>query len=385
VGFTLRPVSGTQFVGRDKQVLELVATLKNPSSQKGFAIIGSKNLGKTSLVKQAIHKLTPEKEIVKIYFSLDCLTDNSQHNFIRKLSKTILESYKQILGLTINIDELYQAPLGILDTLLRGMNLDGELLDSVKLLLTFEREKEVDMNSLFKSLFDLPDQLAKETDTSCLLFFDEFGDILKLKNGFDSEDILKILKESHAGYENTLLNITLSNLVIAQKLIIDDSSLFSDVFFVMSVKPFDLETGQKLVEKNLGMKLSDEVYQKIHLVTQGVPFYLQFLGRKLNCVGDLNLDKFNLVFDEFLEEECTIIFREKLNRLSNKERMILVCMVKHDLNTPSAISKELNYSQTNVRRFLSILEEKEIIVNEERGKFEIEDNIFKQWLKQQVQ
>jgi len=58
-------------------------------------------------------------------------------------------------------------------------------------------------------------------------------------------------------------------------------------------------------------------------------------------------------------------------------------MAEHKVNTPSRISKLLNYSQTNVRRFLSIMEEKGFVVLKERGVFEIHDPVFRKWLEKQ--
>ena len=59
-------------------------------------------------------------------------------------------------------------------------------------------------------------------------------------------------------------------------------------------------------------------------------------------------------------------------------------MAEHDVYTPSKISKIINYSQTNIRRFLSIMEEKGFVVNTQRGVFAIIDPVFKKWIKNKV-
>jgi DeoR/GlpR family transcriptional regulator of sugar metabolism len=59
-------------------------------------------------------------------------------------------------------------------------------------------------------------------------------------------------------------------------------------------------------------------------------------------------------------------------------------MAEHNVNTPSRISKLLDYSQTNVRRFLSIMDEKGFVTLKERGVFEINDPLFRRWLEKEA-
>ncbi len=87
---------------------------------------------------------------------------------------------------------------------------------------------------------------------------------------------------------------------------------------------------------------------------------------------------YHLMGKEELQER---LFVEKTNRLSGKERLILFAMAEQDINTPSAISRVILYSQTSIRRFLTIMEEKGFVRQIGRGHFEILDKKMKDWLK----
>ena len=116
---------------------------------------------------------------------------------------------------------------------------------------------------------------------------------------------------------------------------------------------------------------------------EGVPFYLNFFARFISMTGVNDSDSIKGMLDDFLSNELGLYFAERLKLLSPKELPIMFCMAEHKVHTPSRISKLLNYSQTNVRRFLSIMEEKGFVTLKERGVFEIHDPVFRLWLERQ--
>jgi uncharacterized protein len=392
VAFTLLPAIGRDFIGRKSEVDRLVSLILKPTDllyeeKKGIALLGKRNVGKTSVLKKIIN-LVEKEGIFCLYVSLDDLTDNSQQNFVKRVVILILNTYKSKLGFEFNVEDLFNTPMGMLDSLLKNLKrgLSEELIINLKLLLTFDREKKVDMNSVFIAMFSLFDMLAKETKTKLLLVIDEFCGLRNLKDGVDSNLLFEKFKSAVLKYENTLLLVADSNKPACEELLLRQGSIFEGFFHVEDISSFSKEHIQKTLEKNSGKKIPENALELILDFTGGIPFYVQFIGRMLGRHGFVSANSFDQkivseVIQDFLEQEANILFREQMNRLSNKEKLILVCMIEQDLNTPSSISKEINYSQTNVRRFLSIMEEKELVVNTKRGVFEIQDNVFKLWVK----
>ena len=77
-----------------------------------------------------------------------------------------------------------------------------------------------------------------------------------------------------------------------------------------------------------------------------------------------------------------MIFKEEFERLSDKEKLIATTMATKDISSFSGISQALGNQVTNLGRFLSYLEEKDIIQKEERGLYFFTDPIFKKWIAQ---
>ncbi len=79
-----------------------------------------------------------------------------------------------------------------------------------------------------------------------------------------------------------------------------------------------------------------------------------------------------------------LLFKEKLNRLSSKEKLILESMIRWGLHTPAEVSEKIDYVSTSVRRFMALMEEKGFLELRSRGYFEIMDKELEKWLKKRV-
>lgn len=70
MSFTLRPAVGENFVNREEIINEMIATLTNKKLSVGFALIGNRRIGKTSIFQELYRILKEKKSIIPIYFSL---------------------------------------------------------------------------------------------------------------------------------------------------------------------------------------------------------------------------------------------------------------------------------------------------------------------------
>jgi len=50
MAFTLRPAGGENFVDREEILDEMMKTLTSPKLEKGFALVGQRRIGKTSII-----------------------------------------------------------------------------------------------------------------------------------------------------------------------------------------------------------------------------------------------------------------------------------------------------------------------------------------------
>jgi hypothetical protein len=112
------------------------------------------------------------------------------------------------------------------------------------------------------------------------------------------------------------------------------------------------------------------------MITGGLPFYLQFIGRSTRYTGDLDQ-----VISDFVSQEGSIFFREEFEKLSDKEKAIIMSLSK-GTKTLTEIAKETKEPTTTIGRYLPLLMEKEVVIKESRGSYLILDNLFGYWLKQ---
>ena len=363
--FTLKPAYGDNFIGR-KPELDLV--LKNLTSRKpkNCIIFGNKRTGKTSLLL-TLKSLTKTPTIfLQLNFNI-----SSTNEFIKQLFIEILNQYEKYLN--ISPEDILSASVVDIDNLLAESKLGKELREKIKILAVFDQEKNPDLDIAVNALFTLPESLALETKKKCILLFDDFENILKLKT------LTKTVAEH---FSNTIQICRHTSFAISSSSK-DIAVNFPDKLplEIIKLNNFNIGHTSDLYNNNL-KSINSSSIKLIHKFCGGYPFYLNFMGRYMERQSaNYTEERVKSLLTDFLDNECNILFNESLAKLSSKERLILFCMAIHDVNTPSKISKIIDYSQTNVRRFLSIMESKGFVENHERGVFEIIDPVLVRWIK----
>ena len=63
MAFTLQPAVKDDFVDREDILADMLSTLKDKSIRMGFALVGSRRIGKTSILKEVVRRLEGEKDV----------------------------------------------------------------------------------------------------------------------------------------------------------------------------------------------------------------------------------------------------------------------------------------------------------------------------------
>jgi AAA+ ATPase superfamily predicted ATPase len=344
----------------------------------GFALYGKRRIGKTSIFKEVYRRLKAEENIVPVYFSLWDLVEGSVSELIRKFSSAVLEEYRARLSLKYKAKELLKSPVTLLKDILREMEMSVKLRDDIEFLMSFRGGIDHD---LIERAFNLPEQLAQETKTKCILLMDEFPSIMDLKNGSKiGEGIIKKIRTIHEYQKRVVLCISGSIRKTMEIVALSSTSAFYHQFVVREVKPLSERYVYELIHRNTRKKVSKEALRRIFEFSNGIPFYVQFLGRELERKEKIEAKDVEEAVDEFLMEEGNVIFKEEFGALSPKERAIIVAMATEELSTPSKIAKSTSENLNAVGMYLRYLEEKGVIRRENKGIYSFEDPVFKRWL-----
>lgn len=385
--FTIQPAKGAEFVNRENELQDMLTTLTDMNSHMGFAVYGKRRAGKTSIFKEVERLLKQEKDIVPVYFSIWDLVEKDVQEFVKELGIGILEAYKRYLPLEYKIRDLIELPINFLKKVIMKLKLSLELQDSISFILSFDKEKKVEFGKLVDDIFQLPEKLAKEAKKKSVLLLDEFPDIQDLKiNGKKvGENIIRKIRTIQEDYKRTSLNISGSIRRTMETVAFSSSSAFYRQFIVKEIGPLSKESVKILMEKNLTKStILDEGYKVLYSFTKGIPFYVQFLGRFLNKFTEktITAKQIESVINEFLEQEGDLLFKEELEKMGDKESLIAVTMATKKLFSFSELSKALEGKITNLGRFISYLEEKDIVTKEKKGSYVFSDPIFQLWLEE---
>jgi len=388
--FTLRPVWGEGFLDREELVAEMVDTLASPSQRMGFALVGKRRMGKTSIFLETERRLREEKGVVPVYFSLWELVEATPAEFARELVRSSLDAFQGCgaLPLKVKAKNLVAAPLGLLQDLLRQVRISVRLREEFEVLLVLSREgARGDPGDLISRAFRFPEALAEETGVRCALFLDEFPSVLELRHGGKSlgEGAVRRLRTEYERMEAVVLSISGSVRSTMEAVALGAGSAFWRQFIVREVGPLPQEAVRELFRRELGKPLTEEAFAALWEFTRGIPFYVQFIGRELSRRGGrIGPEEVKEAVEEFLSEEGDVLFREEWGRLSPKERKIVLALAQ-GVTSPSRIAEAVGETPNAVSRYLQYLAEKEVAERVGPGAWTLADPVFSSWLSRKTE
>lgn len=380
--FTLRPAVKDNFINREDLLNEMVNTLINERLDMGFALIGPRRVGKTSILLEVANRLKDKKKIIGVYFSVWDLVENTLREFSDQLTKAILLGFKDEFSIRYKIRQLLRTPKERIKEVLKEAGISIKILDEIEIEL-LRKDKALDANVLLEEVFALTEELSKEFNVRTILMLDEFPSLADITNGKKlGEGVIKKIRTINERLENTILCVSGSIRKTMEMAVLSSSAAFFRQFIVKEISPFDKFTTGQLLSKNLAQKVSPQVVETAHSLTSGIPFYLQLLGRQLQRVSTKTIEPeiVKAAFEEVLEEEGTIIFEEDFFRLSDKERATLKTMVEYKVRKLNDISDNLGEGINVVSKYLEYLLLKGLVQKETRGIYRIADPVFEKWL-----
>jgi len=384
MAFTLQPALKDDFIDREDILADMLSTLENKYTRMGFALVGPRRIGKTSILKEVGRRLEGKKGIVPVYFSLWDLVENTLPELCSRITLSIVEGFKPHLSLKLKMKQLLNVPVLKFFEVLRSLDIKLSFFDEIEMALRMGKKGEIDSNTLVEKVFLFGEKIAKENGVRLVLALDEFPSIMDVKNKRKlGEGIIKKMRTIYEDLENTILCISGSIRKTMEITALSPSSAFYRQFIIKNIEPFDLEATTEILENNLGVKLSAEVISRLYGLTEGIPFYLQCLGRELGrfSPASVGLQEIENSFDQFLLQEGDILFSEQIKSFSDKEKIILSRMANYGLKTPVEIQKSSGEPSNVVSRYMEYFLSKAVLQREKEGVYQFTDPVFKEWLK----
>ena len=164
-------------------------------------------------------------------------------------------------------------------------------------------KQKTDYNTLLMIGFEFPERLAEALGRPCMVFLDEFPELLTLGSFPGVGDPLKHFRAALQRQTQVAYVITGSAVSATEHIARDHESPLFLQFRALELHPFTPEDTQALAEKLVG-RLSPAAHAAIYTTTFGHPFYITALADRVRelTAGDSETVTADLVSQAFVLE-----------------------------------------------------------------------------------
>lgn len=374
------PVVGDDFFGR-QEIIDLL-TKRAQALKSGYrqnvALIGHRELGKTSILRHFLHRLQ-DPQILSIYVEIKLQAlDFFVEQFVRSLFYQYL-SLKGPADPSESLARLCERAEGFIPkTVARTHEILGHL-------------KQRRTDEAYSRLFELTSILKSETGLHCIVILDEFHRLgeFGIKNAF-SDFGKRIMVQKDTMYVLSSSSFSASRKILAEKLAL----LFGN-FERVYLEPFDFNTSFDFLERKLSpLKLDESLKHFLVAFTDGHPFFLQTLTSALRELtlsrseNEVSRETVAEVFRRLLFESQGVL-NQYFSKLvapwtqvkSHGSQILILTALARGINKLKDLSVEVNRSQREVTSQIQELIEYELVIK--NGVFyRFHNKIFKFWLRE---
>jgi len=350
-----------------------------------FAIISMRRMGKSSLLEVLCQKLKDE-QIAAMRMDCSKLFPSDLLTFLDTYHALIWETYARVanwksLTKAKILNAIYRFP-DAMDWFLRRIEEMGVDVESERIWFKLRRNPE-NLSRLFNTTFDLPEELADRTKIPAVVMLDEFQELVQFGRKF-----IFALRAKFTEQKNSAYIVSGSAPGMLSKTILTKKAPFYGAFIVRRLDPFDFKTSQEFVRTRfatVGIDISNAATDMIAENSDGIPFYLQWIGYETHIMA--LYEKSKKVDVDIVEKAITTRLRYipqleyDFAGFTPRQKQILLRMASSDLNHPAKIAKALRYKHVHhITRELRALEDQGYLIRKDRGEYHIYSKIFRNWL-----
>jgi uncharacterized protein len=359
-----KPVTGEELIGREKEIKEIIQTLKAGQS---VALIAPRRFGKTSIMMEVLHRLVKEN-----YYSgsIDIFTIPDIGQLAYEITGQVLRNRK--------MDEALIKLKNNLGEILTNIKFREEIQDA-EFILSFGKPQKEPWDQLRSSLRYIESFSSKYKKKICFAF-DEFGDIEKL----DGTEIIKMFRGIIQQQKQSVYIFSGSYESVMNKLFVTSKSPFYRM--VKIIEPGFIEKGYLLefVEtkfRELGISwVPDHIRLGVEL-TRGHPYYVRLFIQEyyFQFLQDQKPSDLETIFKNMMLSENS--FLEKLwEEISNKKETRFVIIKIIETGKPYT---GIDSNGINISRAINELLGKGVVFSDKSG-YSLSDPLFERFIKERI-
>jgi len=358
-----KPVTGIDFIGREKELALLIEYIKMGQS---VVLVAPRRFGKTSLVMEALARL--KKQGFHTAF-IDVFTNPSLELLSTAIVKEVLKNHK--------LNEQFTKAKNNITALIQNIKLSA-LINDFQFILRFADPQKNETELIAESI-DFVDNYAKKHNAKIVCAYDEFGDIKK----FDSKENLikmfrsKIQHQTHSTYIfSGSLESVMNNMFVSSK------APFYRLTRIIRLRYMEKSPWVKYLKKmfkKLNFTIPANYPDEIYNLCKGHPYYTQLSFQQVVLHKTIygNLPDMYLLKEIILQVEKDYLEKVWEDVSENKEYVYTMRAIAESRN---GIYKRLRNKGINVARALKKLEGMGILFKDEKG-FYFSDPFLYYWLK----
>ncbi len=374
------PVIGSNFFGRQEIIDLLIKRASGLKSgyRQNIAVIGHRQLGKTSLLQQFLHTFK-DPQVISVYVEIK---PQALDYFVDQFVRSLLY---QVLVQSQSIDPL-ESLASLMEKSKPLIPKTVERIEEISALLKRRHAEEA-----YSRLFELTSIASKETGKFCIVILDEFhrlGDF-GIRNAF-SDFGRRIMVQKETMYLLSSSSFSVSRKILAEKL-----SLLFGHFERVYLEPFNFETCYQFLEnKLLPIEIPQNLKSFLAAFTDGQPFYLNMISHGLAQTAKakqeqvLSRQTISEVLQKLLYESQGALNQYFLSLISpwtqkhsHGSHLMILMRLASGIHKLKDLSEAVNRSQRETSRHLEELMAHELVLK--NGVFyRFHDKMFKFWLKE---
>lgn len=358
-------VTGPAFIGRNREVATICDFIK---SKKNILIYGPARIGKRSLIQNSLNKLSQESYRYTLFkvnlFNIRCI-----EAFMLRYTNILFSYFATSPMEWSNLLKKYlpQAPYGLDE-------------NSSKPQLTYT-SKELLTNEQIVELLNLPDRLAKESQTNIIIYFEQFQDIHLFD---DAHRFFKIFERCMQEHKRTSYIIT-GERKNAMDEIFEKQKYFYRLTEKIELAPINKKVFADFIVKGFlkgGKVIQPEQAETIYDIVEGDPWYTQHLADI--CYDMTEGYMSDKIIPKALQSLINLhdfLFHSIAYGLSKHQLRFIKALLEGVTKFSSAdiLDKYNLNSSANVNRIKEALAKKEILTINENREMVFIDPLFKWW------
>jgi len=369
------------FIDREEIVSQLVRSITSQGKPVNFGLIGARQIGKTSIIREVMKRVGSRAIVVNLDFSIYRF---SPEDFAQELMQNLTSEYaKRVGGVRMLISRASEIAKSLQQFRRIRLSFSVDLDDQGKPSISIKpdlAEKKINLRELIDLALAYTTKIAEESGVRVVVIIDEFQHFAEYSSYPDLKGILDILRHFLDEKGDVSLVVSGSRIHFLTNILGSGRSPLFGRFTLFEVGELEEKYATELYNKVRGRVTQDEA-RRIYLLVGGHPFYLLALAENKR-ENETPEDAYKrLLFEPTgaLNLYARYVIAEDLgsHARARQSRFLKILSTIRDRNvTASTISKETRIALTSTPWYVQQLTSYDLIQRTSDG-YVIKDRVLR--------